>query len=117
RRRGTWVDGCGLGPVNWVEPLAETSKTGRYVIEGLPAGRYAMSFGPGCNNNGNYLYHNDPHPVRVELGSTVREDAVLKPGAIITGRVTSAATGQPLSGICVSVGNSFSFGATGPGGS
>ena len=78
-----------------------TGAGGKYELIGLPAGRYLLSFYPGCNNNGNYLYQNDPHAIRVRLGHTVPGvDAYLQPGAVVTGTVTDAANGRPLPGIC-----------------
>jgi hypothetical protein len=105
---GICVFGTGLGAVSGVEPDGVTKKDGTFVLEGLPAGRYQLSFGAvGCGNNGNYLYYNDPHPVRVDLGRTTRMAVFMKPGAIISGTVTSAATGRPLAGICVFINDYF----------
>lgn len=101
---GICVFGSGLGAVSSVEPDGVTRKNGTFVLEGLPAGRYQLSFGAvGCGNHGNYLYYNDPHPVRVSLGRTARVAVFMRPGAIISGTATSAATGRPLAGICVFV--------------
>jgi len=108
---GICVFGQGLGAVSSVQPSATTGEDGGYVMEGLPAGRYTLSFGAvGCGNNGNYLYYNDPHAVRVTVGRTVQVKVYLRPGAIIKGKVTSAATGLPLAGICVSVNDPFGDG-------
>jgi len=101
---GICVFGSGLGRVSSVQPDAVTRKNGTFLMEGLPAGRYQLSFGAvGCGNRGNYLYYNDPRPVTVNLGRTSHVVVFMRPGAIISGTVTSAATGLPLSGICVYV--------------
>ncbi len=78
-----------------------TGAGGKYELIGLPAGRYLLSFSTGCNNNGNYLYLNYPHVVRVRTGHVVTGvNAYMQPGAIVTGNVTDALTGHPLAGIC-----------------
>ena len=97
--------------------LGATTSGGRYTINGLPAGRYAVSFGPSCDNNGNYLYQNYPHSVTVRLGQvTSGINADLQPGAILTGKVTAKGNGAPLPGICVSFGNGFAETETGKAG-
>jgi protocatechuate 3,4-dioxygenase beta subunit len=99
---GICVFGLGLGPVSSVEQDGVTKKNGTFVLQGLPGGRYKLEFGAvGCGNNGNYLYYSDPHPVQVGLGKVAHVVVFMKPGAIISGTVTSAATGRPLAGICV----------------
>jgi hypothetical protein len=108
---GICVFGQGLGAVSSVSPDATTRQDGSYVMEGLPAGRYTLQFGAvGCGNNGNYVYYNDPHPVRVSLGHATTVNVFMQPGAILEGKVTSAATGQPLGGICVGVNDQFGDG-------
>jgi hypothetical protein len=78
---------------------AATDAAGGYSLTGLSAGRYHVYFSPGCNNNGDYLGDNYPHPVPVTVGHTVRGiDGVLHRGAIISGQVT-APGGRPLRGI------------------
>jgi hypothetical protein len=87
---------------------------GFYAVHGLPTGRYSVSFGPGCNDNGNYLYQNYPHDVTVRLSKvTGNINAYMQPGAIITGTVTDKATGKPLSGICVLINNGDGMAETG----
>jgi hypothetical protein len=78
-----------------------TGRNGGYQVAGLPPGRYDLSFGPGCGNDGNYLFWNDPHTVAVRTAQVRHVDAFLQPGAIVTGTVTDAAAGRPLAGICV----------------
>jgi hypothetical protein len=83
---------------------AATSATGSYEIFGLAAGSYSVEFYPGCNNNGNYVGINYPNNVNVVGGATTSGiNGALPIGATISGRVTSAVTGQPVRGICVSI--------------
>src|SRR5262249_19599626 len=90
----------GLGVVG----TAATSATGSYKIFGLAPGPYSVQFFPGCNNNGNYVGVNYPKNVKVTDGTTTSGiNAALPVGAIISGKVTSAATGMPLGGICVGI--------------
>jgi hypothetical protein len=90
----------GLGVVG----TAATSATGSYEIFGLAPGPYSVDFFPGCNNNGNYVGVNYPKNVNVVGGTASRGiNAALPIGAIMSGQVTSAATGTPLRGICVDV--------------
>ena len=83
---------------------------GNYVINQLSAGTYQVGFTSGCGNSGNYApnwYDNQPSentatPITLATGATDDEvNAVLQPGATITGKVTSTA-GHPLSDVCVS---------------
>jgi len=99
----------------YVQPVSQPSSNGysasslangSYSVRGLPAGRYSVSFGPGCSNNGNYLYQNYPRSVAVRVSKvTGNINAYMRPGAIITGKVTDKATGKPLNGICVAINN------------
>jgi len=94
----------GLGVVG----TAATSATGGYKIFGLAPGPYSVQFFPGCNNNGNYVGVNYPKNVKVTDGTTTSGiNAALPVGAIISGKVTSAATGMPLGGICVGINTTF----------
>ncbi|MHB1433577.1 MAG: carboxypeptidase regulatory-like domain-containing protein, partial [Streptosporangiaceae bacterium] len=96
---------------------ARTGRLGRYVVSGLSPGRYQVAFTTGCGNNGNYLYLSYPRLVRARINHTTGHvDAYLKPGGIVSGTVTAAATGQPLRGICVSIGNLGYGGVTGKNG-
>jgi hypothetical protein len=90
----------GLGVVG----TAATSATGSYEIFGLAPGSYSVQFFPGCNSRANYVGVNYPKNVEVLGGSTTSGiNAALPIGAIISGTVTSAATGMPLRGICVGI--------------
>jgi hypothetical protein len=116
--RGICVDATPAGQPDGQDYPAATNASGRYSIIGLPAGRYALNFGPGCNNNGNYLSQNYPHPVTARLARVTRGiDSYLQPGGIIEGTVTSRSTGAPLRGICVETGDGYSFAVTGVDGS
>lgn len=89
-----------------------TGAKGGYAINQLPPGQYEVEFGAGCGARGNWapqFYPDQPNPndagvVRVGRSERVTGiDATMRRGAIITGRVTSAA-GRPVSKICVQVG-------------
>ena len=63
-----------------------------------------MQFYPGCNSNANYVGANYPTNVKVVGGATTSGiNGALPVGAIISGKVTSAATGKPIRGICVAL--------------
>jgi hypothetical protein len=92
--------------------FASTARNGTYSIRGLAAGRYQIFVNAGCNNNGNYASASYPRLVSVADGMTVKGiDVYLQPGGIVSGTVTSAATGKPLGGICVADDNG-AFGVT-----
>ena len=81
-----------------------TSATGTYEVYGLAQGSYSVQFFPGCNSNANYVGVSYPTNVSVIGGTTTSGiNGALPVGAKISGTVTSAATGQPLGGICVGV--------------
>jgi molybdopterin-binding protein len=90
----------------------QTNKAGKYVSLELPPGRYTVSFSPTCGtNNGNWLgqfYKNaaaekNATKVRVTSGHTTPNiDAVMHPGAVVTGTVTNT-SGNPIPSIVVSV--------------
>jgi Carboxypeptidase regulatory-like domain len=84
--------------------ITSTNAAGQYTIQGLSTGSYAVQFFPGCNNNGNYLsvsYHGLLNLTDAHTAAGI--DAALPPGATLSGTITSAATGNPLAGICVSI--------------
>ena len=77
---------------------------------GLGSGAYQVQIGPGCNNNGNYTtaFLN----TRTKVGKlTSGVDAVLQPGATISGTVTDV-HGNPVSGMCIDVSGSGSLTAS-----
>jgi hypothetical protein len=112
--KGICVDATPSGQPDSADFFASTNAQGKYRIDGLTAGRYALDFGPGCNNNGNYLGQNYPHAVTVRLSQVKRGfNAYLQPGAIITGTVTAKSDGARLRGICVTTTDGFSLSVTG----
>jgi 5-hydroxyisourate hydrolase-like protein (transthyretin family) len=87
---------------------AATSATGAYEIFGLAPGSYSVDFSPGCNNNGNYVGVSYPTNLNLVGGTTTSGiNGALPLGGIISGNVTSAATGEPVRGICVGIDTSF----------
>jgi len=82
---------------------ATTGPAGQYELEGLPAGPYQVYFNTGCGNSGDYVSATSA-TIPAVLGQTYSGvNAVMQPGATISGTVTSAASGDPLAGICVFV--------------
>jgi len=86
------------------------TRHGAYAFDGLPSGKYAVQFQSGCPNPGNYAPQQwkdkplglNPTLIRITPPKIVSNiDAVLAPGAEISGIVTYQTTGKPLSGICV----------------
>jgi Carboxypeptidase regulatory-like domain len=115
--KGICVDVTPTGHPEAEDFFAATKANGTYSIGGLPAGRYAVSFSPGCDNNGNYLSQNYPHSVTVRLAHvTTGINAYLRPGGIISGTVTAKFNGARLRGICVATDDGFSIAETGPDG-
>jgi len=94
-----------------VEGVA-TSSEGTYTINALPAGTYSVQFVGGlCGNAGSYApqYYRDQanqgsaSRFALAAGQAVKGiDAVMRPGATITGAVTDS-TGQSTDGTCVDV--------------
>jgi hypothetical protein len=91
--------------------FAVTSRTGSYALPRLTTGHYPVEFFGGCGNSGSYagqFYRNkklylSANRVPVAAGQTTTGiNAVLAPGATISGTVTGA-SGQPLRGVCVGV--------------
>ncbi len=87
-------------------PLTSSRPDGSYLLQGIPAGRYGVGVNPGCNNNGNYTTAYYPARIKVTDGKTVAGiNIYLQLGGIVSGKVTDAANGKPLGGICVGDGN------------
>ena len=109
------------GPGGLVANGTQTAANGSYAVGQLRAGNYVIEFTGGCGNRGSYApqgYHgtnvNVPQEVpvgRAQLLSGI--DAVMQPGATISGLVTSR-SGQGLSGACVFVTTPGLEDSTGP---
>ena len=103
------VEVCAWG-IEEEEPggCTETGFDGTYELE-VPPGEWGVEFWPAFSGqNLTYQFFNhrvrwsEADPVLIEEGETVEEiDAVLDPGATISGRVTSAADGAGLEEILV----------------
>lgn len=91
-------------PTNFnLDFFTSSRSNGRFMIEGVPAGRYQAEANPGCNNNGNYAFASYPGTVRVSDGKTTSGiNIYLQPGGTLTGTVKDAATATSLAGVCVS---------------
>ncbi len=105
-----YADPMGLPVSLRDEGEAVTQRNGTYRIGGLNPHQYEVTFLP-CKKKGYGAEdYNDRPWVSGELFSDIVEppasriDAALGPGALISGRVTSAVTGEPLSGVCVGQG-------------
>ena len=94
---------------------ATTAPNGTYTIAGLPTDSYTLEFDTGCGNPGDYItqYYGSQsaqspgQPVGVTAGETIKKiDAALASAGVITGTVSAADGGAPLSGICVNAYNS-----------
>ena len=99
---------AGLGVIG----QASTNASGAYTVKGLAAGPYTVVSFPGCEENSNYVQATYPKKVTVYDGATRPGiDLALPVGDIVSGTVTSAATGQPVKGICVDVFQPDGFGS------
>jgi uncharacterized protein (DUF2141 family) len=98
---GICINALSPDPANF-GGFATTSRNGTYTMSGLTPGKYAVfAFVTMCGN-GNYAQANYPRPIWIHYGSDVSGvNMYMQPGGIISGTVTSAATGTPLQGICV----------------
>lgn len=112
--RGICVNIFGRVPGGFIDAGFVTAKGGHYAWHGVFPGRYIVNFTSGCGNKGNFAPQWWPHsatfknakPV-VVTGTKIRShvDAVLQPGAVITGRVTAQSTGRGVSQVCVDASN------------
>ncbi len=78
-----------------------TGPHGNYRVIGLGSGNYQLEIGPGCNNDANYT------TVDLSASTTAGKqtsgvNAVLQPGATISGTVTDR-KGRPVPGMCIEV--------------
>lgn len=101
---GAWVSpdsgysGRAGGPV--VPPYAQTDEDGRYTIHGVPAGQHTVFVEPQHESglaplwSGNADDASAAVPLRVRSLKSTSYDAILQPGAQITGSVVTA-DGQP----------------------
>jgi hypothetical protein len=96
-------------PVTSLEPeyCATTDQSGDYAIAGVPPGQYKVDFWAQPQGyvdqfwNGKGLW-SEAEAVTVEAGlPRTGVDAQLEVGAVISGRVVAAATGQPVAGVQV----------------
>jgi hypothetical protein len=79
-----------------------TNAAGQYKVIGLNPGSYQVQFQLGCGNNGNYLPAEYPGKIKLNYGQVAAGVNVqLLTGATLSGTVTSAATTQPVKGVCV----------------
>ena len=77
---------------------ATTARNGSYKLIAMATGRYRIFYFR-CRNRGNYLPQT--RSVHVRTGQNVRRfNALLRPGAIVSGKVTDT-HGKPVRGICV----------------
>jgi hypothetical protein len=82
-----------------IQTQTQTGRHGNYRLTGLGGGAYQLQIGPGCNNNGNYT------TAFLSASTTAGQqtsgvNAVLQPGATISGTVTDR-KGRPVAGICI----------------
>jgi 5-hydroxyisourate hydrolase-like protein (transthyretin family) len=89
---------------------AGTASDGTYVVGGVPSGSYQVLFSPGARQNYVYQYYPNKsnaaaaQAVSVTSGQTTSHvDATLATGATLSGTVTAAAGGAPVSGVYVYV--------------
>lgn len=96
------------GPGFGAATFGQTAANGSYAIGQLDAGTYTVQFMGGCGNPGSYApqgYNgtNVNTPQLITLAAAQQRsgiNAVMRPGATISGRVTSA-SGTGLGGVCV----------------
>jgi len=93
----------------------KTGPTGQYAVSGLVPGSYEVDFAAGCGSKGSFApqsYKNQvselaANPVLIKAGTKAGGiDAVMQPGGIVTGTVTSA-SGKKLAGVCVLLDRQF----------
>jgi len=96
---------------------ASTNANGEYAVVGLATGSYSVSFSP-SEEAGNYLSSTAGGVSVTAPNATGPVNAALQTGGQISGNVTAANGGQPLTNVFVSAGNEkgFGFAATGAGG-
>lgn len=94
-------------PEGWDTPgFACTDETGSYRMTGVPDGDYYVSGESTSGAHPRTWYPSTVDPaaavtVHATAGQDTTADLVLSPAAYVSGTVTSAATGEPLAGVCV----------------
>jgi protocatechuate 3,4-dioxygenase beta subunit len=80
---------------------AESDGAGAYRIDGVPPGDYYLEVTP--------TEEAPPMWIAVDLaeGVNLEKDVVVTPGYVVKGKVTDAATGQPIAGATIGVGWTF----------
>jgi hypothetical protein len=109
---GACVRAAGQGGQEGVSITGRTGAGGRYVLHGLGTGDYSIRF-TACSA-GNFLTASGG-TMAVRDGRTGTDSGFLRPGATITGTVTSSPPGSAgISGICVDLqdGDGNEWGAT-----
>ncbi len=131
---GTVTDAVSGDPVSGIEVRVYSSKTpgsrpvdtvctasdGTYTVPGLTTGTYYVGFNDGCgaSNFAPQFYNGkaslaSAEPVSVTTGTTTSSiDAAMQAGGQVTGTVTDAVSGDPVSGIEVDVYSSNSSAST-----
>ena len=85
-----------------IQMQTQTDAQGNYSVIGLGPGAYQLQIGPGCNNNGNYT--STVLTVQTTAGQqTSGANAVLQPGATISGTVTDSKS-RPVPNMCIELG-------------
>ncbi len=89
-----WVEVCAFVPDEFFGGCATSDAEGDYSIAGLPAGSYVVEFWSEEGYEDAYYGGGSGTPVQVSVGATASGiDAALEKGAMLSGRVTDAATG------------------------
>ena len=99
---GACVEVDGFGAASGQVSETKTGRGGKYLVTGLGTGRFALEFGPGCGNKGNFTPDPNSPVVAVTAGKTTKGvDAFLPRAGAISGAVTTGPQHRPLGGICV----------------
>jgi len=99
---GVCVLADGTGRAAGVVQQTVSHADGSYRISGLGTGSYRLQFFSECGAKGSYLARSLKRVVAVTDGKTTAGvNTFLVPAAEISGTVTAAVSGMPLSGICV----------------